>query len=153
MKIAVLGTGTVGRAFTEKLIALNHEVTMGTRNVAEKLANAEKDFYGSAPFGEWHAQNQKIKLGTFAEAADFGEIVLNATKGIDSINALKQAGEKSLNGKVLIDVANPLDFSNGRLPSLLPALSNTNSLGEEIQKTFPETKVVKALSVHPKNRG
>jgi predicted dinucleotide-binding enzyme len=146
MKIAVLGTGTVGRAFAEKFIALNHEVMMGTRNVSEKLASAEKDFYGSAPFGEWHAQNPKIKLGTFAEAADFGEIALNATKGIDSINALKQAGEKNLNGKVLVDVANPLDFSNGRPPSLLPALSNTNSLGEEIQKTFPNVKVVKTLN-------
>jgi predicted dinucleotide-binding enzyme len=146
MKIAVLGTGTVGRAFAEKLIALNHEVMMGTRNVSEKLASAEKDFYGSAPFGEWHAQNQKIKLGTFAEAAGFGEIVLNATKGIDSINALKQAGEKNLHGKVLIDVANPLDFSKGMPPSLLPELSNTNSLGEEIQKTFPNAKVVKTLN-------
>ncbi|HEY0054293.1 MAG TPA: NAD(P)-binding domain-containing protein [Pedobacter sp.] len=146
MKIAVLGTGTVGRAFAEKLIALNHEVMIGTRNVSEKLASADKDFYGSAPFLEWHAQYQAIKLGTFAEAAQFGEIVLNATKGIDSINALKQAGEDNLNGKVLVDIANPLDFSQGMPPSLLPSLSNTNSLGEEIQKTFPDAKVVKALN-------
>ncbi len=146
MKIAVLGTGTVGRTFAEKLIALNHEVMMGTRNVSEKLANTEKDFYGSAPFGEWHTQNQKIKLGTFAEAAGFGQIVLNATQGMNSINALKQADEKNLKGKVLIDVANPLDFSKGMPPSLLPELSNTHSLGEEIQKTFPDAKVVKTLN-------
>jgi predicted dinucleotide-binding enzyme len=146
MKIAVLGTGTVGRAFAEKLITLSHEVMMGTRNVSEKLESTSTDFYGSAPFGEWHAQNQKIKLGTFAQAADFGEIVLNATQGINSINALKGAGEEKLKGKVLIDVANPLDFSKGMPPSLLPELSNTHSLGEEIQKTFPEAKVVKTLN-------
>lgn len=146
MKIAVLGTGTVGRTFAERFISLNHEVMMGTRNVSEKLVSNEQDFYGSAPFGEWHTQNQKIQLGTFAEAAEFGEIIFNATKGIDSINALKQADEKNINGKVLVDIANPLNFSQGMPPSLLPALSNTNSLGEEIQRTFPDAKVVKALN-------
>ena len=146
MKIAVLGTGTVGRTFAEKLVALDHEVMMGTRNVSEKLASTEKDFYGSAPFGEWHAQNQKINLGTFAEAATFGELVLNATHGINSVNALKQAGENNLKGKIVIDVANPLDFSKGMPPGLLPELSNTRSLGEEIQKTFPQAKVVKTLN-------
>ena len=146
MKIAVLGTGTVGRTFAERLISLNHEVMMGTRNVSEKLVSNEQDFYGSAPFGEWHTQNQEIQLGTFAEAAEFGEIIFNATKGIDSIYALKQANEKNINGKVLVDIANPLDFSHGMPPSLLPALSNTNSLGEEIQRTFPDAKVVKALN-------
>lgn len=146
MKIAVLGTGTVGRAFAEKFIALSHEVMIGTRNVSEKLDSNEKDFYGSEPFGAWHAQNTKIRLGSFAEAAAFGEIAVNATRGIESINALKLAGEKNLDGKVLIDVANPLDFSQGMPPSLLPALSNNNSLGEEIQRTFPEVQVVKTLN-------
>ncbi|HZH95746.1 MAG TPA: NAD(P)-binding domain-containing protein [Flavisolibacter sp.] len=146
MKIAVLGTGAVGRAFAEKFIALNHEVMMGTRSVSEKLESNKKDVYGSEPFGAWHAQNQKIRLGSFAEAAAFGEIALNATRGIESINALKLAGEKNMNGKVLIDVANPLDFSQGMPPSLLPALSNNNSLGEEIQRTFPEVQVVKTLN-------
>ena len=146
MKIAVLGTGTVGRAFAERLVVLNHDVMIGTRNVSKKLESTEKDFYGSAPFGEWHAQNKKVDLGTFTEASKFAEIVINATKGVDSINALKLAGEENLSGKVLIDVANPLDFSQGMPPSLLPALSNTNSLGEEIQRNFPHTKVVKALN-------
>src|SRR6476620_629930 len=146
MKIAVLGTGTVGRTFAEKLISLNHEVMIGTRNVAEKLASTETDFYGNPPFGEWHKQNEKVKLGTFSEAAAFGEIVLNTTQGASSINALNLAQAKNLNGKVLMDMANPLDFSKGMPPSLLPELSNTNSLAEEIQKTFPEVKVVKALN-------
>jgi len=146
MKITVLGTGTVGRAFAERLVALNHDVMIGTRNVSQKLESTDKDFYGSAPFGEWHAQNEKVELGTFAEASRFGEIVINATKGIDSVSALKLAGEENLKGKVLVDVANPLDFSQGMPPSLVPALSNTNSLGEELQRTFPDTKVVKALN-------
>jgi predicted dinucleotide-binding enzyme len=119
---------------------------IGTRNVAEKLAAKGKDGMGNSPFSEWHEANKNVKLGTFAEAASFGEIILNATQGGQSINALKLAEAKNLKGKVLIDVANPLDFSKGMPPSLVPELSNTNSLGEEIQKTFPETKVVKTLN-------
>ncbi|MDO9614772.1 MAG: NADP oxidoreductase, partial [Bacteroidota bacterium] len=73
-------------------------------------------------------------------------MIINATQGINSVNALKLAGQKNLNGKILIDIANPLDFSKGMPPSLLPELSNTYSLGEDIQKTFPDVKVVKTLS-------
>jgi len=146
MKIAILGTGGVGQTLASKLISLGHKVMMGTRNVADKLAADNKDMYGNPPFREWHAANKDVQLGTFAEAAAFGEIILNATLGINSIKALKLAGEKNLNGKILVDIANPLDFSKGVPPSLLPELSNTNSLGEEIQKTFPEVKVVKTLN-------
>lgn len=146
MKIAVIGTGTVGRTFAEKLIALGHEVMMGTRNVADKMASTEKDLYGNPPFREWHEQNQRVGIKTFAEAAAFGDIVLNTTQGINSVNALKQAEANNLNGKVLIDIANPLDFSKGMPPGLLPELSNTHSLAEEIQKTFPGVKVVKAFN-------
>ena len=88
----------------------------------------------------------QVKLGTFTEAAVFGEIVINATQGVNTINALDMAGEANLNGKVLIDISNPLDFSGGMPPTLIPGLCNTNSLGEEIQKTFPGVKVVKALN-------
>lgn len=146
MKIAIIGTGTVGQTFASKLISLGHDVMMGTRNVAEKLASTAKDGYGNPPFSEWHNANKNIKLGTFAEAAVFGEIVLNVTQGGNSINALKAAGANNLSGKILIDIANPLDFSKGMPPSLIPELSNTNSLGEEIQKAFPEAKVVKTLN-------
>jgi predicted dinucleotide-binding enzyme len=146
MKIGIIGTGTVGQTFASKLSALGHEVMIGTRNVAEKMASTSKDGYGNPPFSEWQSANNKVKLGTFAEAAAFGEIILNVTQGGNSINALKLAGIKNLSGKTLIDVANPLDFSKGMPPSLLPELSNTHSLGEEIQKTFPDTKVVKALN-------
>ena len=145
-RVAIMGTGGVGQAYAAKFISLGHEVMLGTRNVSEKLSNNSKDGYGNPPFSEWYLANRNVKLGTFEEAAIFGEIILNATLGIKSIAALKSAGEKNLKGKILIDVANPLDFSIGMPPSLLPELSNTNSLGEEIQKTFPEARVVKALN-------
>ena len=82
--------------------------------------------------------------GTFADAADFGEVVFNCTAGEASLDALQAAGAESLAAKVLIDVANPLDFSQGMPPSLLVA--NTDSLGEQIQRALPEAKVVKALN-------
>ena len=146
MKIAVIGTGTVGQTFASKLISLGHEVMMGTRNVATKLAGTEKDMYGNPPFKEWHAANKSVQVGTFAEAAAFGEIILNVTQGGNSIAALKLAEAKNLEGKVIVDIANPLDYSKGMPPVLLAELSNTNSLGEEIQKTFPGAKVVKTLN-------
>ena len=141
-----MGTGGVGQAYASKFIILGQEVMMGTRNVSQKLAETAKDGYGNPPFSEWHSKNTAVKLGNFEDAAIFGEIILNATMGVNSVNALKMAGIKNLNGKILIDVANPLDFRNGMPPSLLPELSNTNSLGEEIQKTFPDVKVVKTLN-------
>jgi predicted dinucleotide-binding enzyme len=146
MKISIIGTGSVGQTIAAKLVELGHSVMIGTRNVSEKLASAAKDSYGNPPFSEWHKANNKVQLGSFSEAAIFGEIIFNATHGGSSLEALKSAGIKNLNGKVLIDVANPLDFSKGMPPSLLPGLNNTNSLGEEIQKTFPGAKVVKTLN-------
>lgn len=146
MKIAIIGTGIVGRTITTKLLELNHDVMIGTRNVSDKLAGTAKDTYGNPPFNEWMKTNSKVKLGSFAEAASFGELVINATNGSNSVTALILSGAKNLAGKVLIDIANPLDFSSGMPPSLLPGLNNTNSLGEEIQKTFPQAMVVKTLN-------
>jgi 8-hydroxy-5-deazaflavin:NADPH oxidoreductase len=146
MKIAIIGTGIVGRTIASRLVELDHEIMMGTRNVSDKLASTAKDNYGNPPFSEWFKLNSKITLGSFTEAAAFGELVINATNGSNSVTALILAGAKNLAGKVLIDISNPLDFSNGMPPSLLPGLNNTNSLGEEIQKTFPETMVVKTLN-------
>ncbi|MBN8665893.1 MAG: NAD(P)-binding domain-containing protein [Chitinophagales bacterium] len=135
MKIAVLGTGSVGETIGSALIAKGHQVKMGSRTASNEKA------------AEWVKKIGANALqGTFADAAAFGEIIFNATKGENSIDALKQAGATNLKGKILIDIANPLDFSNGIPPSLLPSLSNTNSLGEEIQKTFPDVKVVKTLN-------
>jgi len=136
MKIAILGSGGVGQAFATRLTELGHEVTIGTRDVArtkEKLA-------------EYLNKNPKVKLATFADAAAAGELALNVSKGESSLEVMELAGEKNLAGKILIDVSNPLDFSKGMPPSLIPHLSNTNSLGEEIQKKLPDTKVVKTLN-------
>lgn len=133
MKIAVLGTGNVGDTIGSKLIEVGHTVMMGSRTADNEKAKA---------FVARH--NGKASAGIFADAAAFGEIIFNCTAGVGSIEALKMAGEKNLNGKIIVDIANPLDFSRGMPPSL--AISNTNSLGEEIQKVFPQTKVVKALN-------
>jgi 8-hydroxy-5-deazaflavin:NADPH oxidoreductase len=135
MKIAVLGTGMVGDTIGSKLIELGHEVRMGSRTSNNEKAQAFVSKKGD-----------KASAGTFADAAAFGEIIFNCTAGGGSIEALNMAGIEHLNGKILIDIANPLDFSKGAPPSLIPSLSNTNSLGEEIQKTFPSLKVVKTLN-------
>jgi len=133
MKIAVLGTGAVGNTIASKLVELGHQVMMGSRtNDNEKV----KAFVAK--------HNTKASAGTFADAAAFGEMVFNCTAGVASLEALKLAGENNLNGKIIVDVANPLDFSKGMPPSL--SIVNTDSLGEEIQKTFPQAKVVKALN-------
>ena len=82
--------------------------------------------------------------GTFAETAAFGELVFNCTAGEHSIAALEQAGGANLAGKVLVDVANVLDFSGGRPPAV--GVGVKDSLGEQIQQAFPDVKVVKALN-------
>jgi predicted dinucleotide-binding enzyme len=135
MKIGIIGTGMVGSTLGTKLVQLGHEVKMGSRTANNEKAAAWVKIAGA-----------KASQGTFADAAAFGEIVFNCTKGEVSIKALKLAGEKNLDGKVLVDVANALDFSKGMPPILTPSLTNTTSLGEEIQKTFPGAKVVKALN-------
>lgn len=134
MKIAVFGTGMVGDTIGSRLIELGHQVMMGSRSASNEKALA---------FVAKHKEN--ASAGTYANAAKFGEIIFNCTKGDGSIDAIK-AGGQDVNGKIIIDISNPLDFSKGAPPSLIPSLSNTNSLGEEIQKTFPKAKVVKTLN-------
>ena len=119
MRIGVLGTGMVGNAIAAKLADLGHEVRIGSREAGEGK-------------------------GTFADAAAFGELAFNCTSGVHSLAALEAAGAENLAGKVLVDVANALDSSAGRPPTL--AVANTDSLGEQIQRAFPAAKVVKALN-------
>jgi 8-hydroxy-5-deazaflavin:NADPH oxidoreductase len=133
MKIAVFGTGMVGNAIGSKLIQLGHQVMMGSRTASNEKAQ------------EWvRSSGINASAGTFAEAAAFGQIIFNCTKGLNSLDALKSAGEKNLNGKILVDISNALDFSNGMPPTL--AIVNTDSLGESIQRAFPELKVIKTLN-------
>ena len=133
MKIGVQGTGMVGTAIATKLVGLGHEVMMGSRTA---------DNEGAA---EWvSATGPSARQGSFADAAAFGELLFNCTNGVGSLDALRSARPEDLVGKVLIDVANALDVSQGMPPSL--SVSNTDSLGEQIQRAFPDTRVVKALN-------
>jgi 8-hydroxy-5-deazaflavin:NADPH oxidoreductase len=116
---------------------------MGTRDVQATLARNEAG-WGAVPLAEWHEQHPEVKLGTFAEAAANAELVINATAGTGSLDVLEAASAQNLDGKVLIDVANPLDFSAGMPPTL--SVCNTESLAEQIQRAFPGAKVVKSLN-------
>jgi 8-hydroxy-5-deazaflavin:NADPH oxidoreductase len=143
MRFGILGTGVVGKTMATRLAGLGHDVMVGTRDPLVTLSRTEPDQYGNPPFSDWQQEHPEVKLGTFGEAAAHGEMVLNATAGAVSLEALEQAGEENLNGKILIDISNPLDFSKGMPPTLW--VSNTNSLGEQIQRRFPEARVVKTL--------
>ncbi len=131
MKIGVLGTGEVGQAIGGKLVQLGHDVMMGAR-----AADNEKVLA--------FAQSTGGKAGTFRDAAAHGEIIVQCARGNMAVEVLRQAGEENVNGKILIDVSLPLDFSQGFPPSLF--VQNTDSLGEQIQRAFPEAKVVKTLN-------
>ena len=119
MRIGVLGTGTVGRTIAAKLRELGHDVLVGSRSAGDDAV-------------------------PFPDAAAHGELVFNCTAGAASLEALGAAGEENLTGKVLVDVTLPLDFSQGRVPRLF--VCNDDSLGEQIQRAFPEARVVKTLN-------
>ena len=133
MRIGVLGTGMVGGALATKLVNLGHEAMMGSRKSGNETAVAWAEEAG-----------QLAAEGDFGQAAAFGELVVNATAGSASLDVLASAEAENLAGKVLLDVSNPLDFSGGMPPIL--TVCNTDSLGEQIQRAFPEARVVKALN-------
>jgi len=133
VKIAVLGTGIVGTTLGSKLVEAGNAVMMGSRSANNPKAT---DWVESAGEG--------ASRGTFADAAAFGEVVLNCTAGMASLEALELAARENLDGKILMDLANPLDFSQGMPPTL--TVCNTDSLGEQIQRAFPRVKVVKVLN-------
>lgn len=140
MNVGVLGSGSVGQALAGKLAELGHDVVLGTRdpaNVAEKK--------GYAPsLGEWLTTVAGVaRLGTFAAAAAHGELIVNALNGLAAVETLQPLAA-SLAGKVMIDITNPLDFSRGMPPSVLTY--DGASLAEELQRTLPETRVVKSLN-------
>jgi predicted dinucleotide-binding enzyme len=133
MRIGVLGTGSVGQVLGGKLVSLGHEVKMGSRTAGNEKAMS------------WvRACGPSASEGSFAEAAGHGEIVINATSGQASLSALNMAGADGLRGKVLLDVANALSSEGGFPPAL--TVANTDSLAEQIQRAFPETRVVKSLN-------
>jgi predicted dinucleotide-binding enzyme len=131
MKIAVLGTGMVGETIASKLVELGHDVRMGSRTAGNERAAAWTTKVGA-----------RTSSGTFAESAKFGDLIFSCTNGAAALDALESAGANNLKDKILIDVSNPLDATeHGRL-----LYCNTESLGERIQKAFPETKVVKTFN-------
>ena len=143
-RFGVLGTGPVGQTIAAKLADLGYAVVVGSRDPAATLARTDPDTFGNPPFKVWRDQHAAVGFGTFAEAAEHGEVVVNATSGRGSLEALRSAGARLLSGKIVIDIANPLDFSHGMPPSL--TVCNTDSLGEQIQRAFPDAKVVKTLN-------
>jgi predicted dinucleotide-binding enzyme len=141
---AVLGTGTVGRALAGRLTALGHAVRIGTRDVEATRARTESDSPGQPSVAEWLGANPVLQLTTFAHAIAGAEVLVNATAGMTGVDVLGSVPSDTLDGKVLIDIANPLDFSMGEL-RLTVAVSD--SLGETLQRTFPQLRVVKALNM------
>jgi 8-hydroxy-5-deazaflavin:NADPH oxidoreductase len=134
MRIGIFGTGEVGRALGKGFLTLGHEVKLGAREAANEKALA------------WVKESgPKASSGTFAEAAEFGELVVLCTLGVAYESVLKAAGSQRLEGKVLIDTTNPLDFSKGKPPGL--AVGHTDSGGEQVQRTVPGARVVKAFNI------
>ncbi|MFE5767162.1 NADPH-dependent F420 reductase [Streptomyces sp. NPDC056485] len=136
MRYAVLGTGIVGRTVADRLVSLGHDVVIGTRDPEATLARTE--------YAEWQEAHPRVGLAPFPEAARHGDVLVNATGGQVSVAALTEADAAHLDGKVLIDIANPLDFSRGFPPTLDPV--DDDSLGELLQRTFPGLRVVKTLN-------
>ncbi|SER71720.1 hypothetical protein SAMN05216199_0970 [Pedococcus cremeus] len=143
MRIAVLGTGMVGKHLAAAFARRDHEVRIGTRDPEETMARGG---HGpeDPPFAAWAAEHPEVGLEPFARAAAFGEVVVNATSGSVSLDVLRLAGDDNLAGKVLVDVSNALDFSQGFPPTMF--VKDTDSLGEQIQRAHPRARVVKTLN-------
>lgn len=143
MNIGILGTGMVAKTIAGKLDSLGHAVTLGTRDIKATLARSEPDMAGGPPLRTWLESHPRVTLATHAEAAARSELVINALSGQGALDGLRSAA-RGLAGKILIDISNPLDFSKGMPPSL--TVANTDSLGEQVQRALPDTRVVKTLN-------
>lgn len=130
MKVGILGSGDVGKSFAHAFGALGHEVTIGSRS-PDKLA----EFVAG--------EGDRVSSGTFEQAASSGDIIVLATHGVATHEAINLAGKRHFNHKVVIDATNPLDFSGGA-PRL--SVGHTDSLGEQIQRALPDARVVKAFN-------
>lgn len=133
MNIGVLGTGDVGKAIGKGFITLGHSVKMGAREPGNPKAEAWAKEMGN-----------KASAGTFADAAEFGEVVVLATLGVKTLDAIRTAGTNKFKGKLVFDTTNPLDNANG--PPRL-AVGHTDSGGEQIQRLIPDAHVVKAFNI------
>lgn len=142
--IAVLGTGDVGQTLAGAIAEhSSQKVIVGTRDPGASAARKDPQKTGEA-FGTWLERHSHVDVKTYADAAAGADLIVNATNGVQSLAALEAAGTEAIGNKILIDVANPLDFSDGFPPKL--SVSNTDSLGEQIQRAYPNARVVKALN-------
>jgi predicted dinucleotide-binding enzyme len=141
MKIGILGTGTVGRSLAEGFAARGHNVMIGTRDVDALMARSDPDAMGTPPFSVWHTDHEDVRVRPFGEAGAHAEVLVNATLGAVSIDALRAAGAGDVDARILIDASNPLEFSGGSA-SLFVGIDD--SLAERIQRAFPAARVVKA---------
>ncbi len=134
MKIGILGTGDVGQVLGKGFADLDNQVKMGSRNPEQEKVKTWIEKAGS------HAS-----AGSYAEAAQFGEVLVLATAWSGTENALRLAGAENCAGKVVIDATNPLVMNPNGPPSL--ALGHTDSGGEQVQRWLPKAKVVKAFNI------
>jgi predicted dinucleotide-binding enzyme len=139
----VLGTGTVGQTLAAKLVSGDNEVRMGTRDVEASRARTDPGRAGAQSLTDWLAANPKVELATFHDTIAASEVLINATGGSVSVEALALGDPADLDGKILIDIGNPLDFSSGDLDL---SVGITDSLGEALQRTYPALRVVKTLN-------
>lgn len=144
MRIAVFGTGVVGRTMAAALSERGHDVTIGTRDVEATMTRSDPKSLDKVAYANWASDHPSVALATFSDAAQSADLIVNATEGSASLTVLRAAGSDNLAGKVLVDISNGLDFSKGFPPTLIVA--NTDSLGEQIQREFPEARVVKTLN-------
>ena len=141
MKIGVLGSGDVGRRLGDGFIELGHAVKIGSRDPTKEEVVQWVNKHGRGGAEE----EAKASSGTFAEAASFGEMIVNATSWNGTSNVIRMADPKNFAGKIVIDLTNPLDFSQGMPPKL--AVGHSDSAGETVQRLIPEAKVVKAFNI------
>lgn len=158
MRIGILGTGIVGQTLGLKLVELGHFVMLGTRDPSQ-LDEPKGRGPDARSLRNWLAlTDARARVGTFRDAAAYGDLVINALSGVASLEVFPAIGEQHLNDKILIDIANPIDFSRGFPLTLF--VKDTDSLGEMLQRTLPMVRVVKtlnamsaALMVNPKSVG
>lgn len=144
MRIAVLGTGSVGQALAGRLDELGHDVSMGTRDPAATLGRTGTDQTGAPAPADWLREHPDVELRTYTEAASSAEVVVAAVSGSAVLAVLGEIGDDVLAGRVLVDITNPLDFSAGFPPTLF--VKDDDSLAEQVQRTFPRARVVKTLN-------
>lgn len=143
MKVAVLGTGMVGKALSQKLHTMGHKVSIGTRSVeatVSKLAPMDAD---GLTYESWLSRHEGIQMRSFRDSITGAEIIISSLSGKHAVATLGALADE-IGDRVVIDTTNPLDFSHGAAPVL--SVTGADSLSEQIQAALPRARVVKALN-------